>query len=64
MEDTDYSPLNSVFKLSHNLLAYEPKHMLSADFLYENYNPELIYNYLVDLMNPLNLVVMVGDKEF
>lgn len=38
--------------------------MLSADFLYESYNPELIYNYLADLINPMNLVVLVGDKEF
>ena len=38
--------------------------MLSADFVYEDYNPELIYDYLTYLINPINMVILVGDKEF
>ena len=45
-------------KIAHNLNYYDYKEAISIDFLYEEFNPEIIYNYLSDLVNPSNLVIL------
>jgi secreted Zn-dependent insulinase-like peptidase len=49
---------------ARNLNKYPAAKVLAADSQYEHLNPETIYNYLVELANPLNMVILIGDSDF
>lgn len=53
-----------IFKLSHNLNTFPPENVLNAEIIFEDYQPTLIYNYLADLMNPNNMVILIGDDGY
>jgi len=53
-----------VKKIAHNLNYYDYKNAISIDFLYEEFNPEIIYSYLSDLVNPSNLIILQGSPKF
>ncbi|CAD8081384.1 unnamed protein product [Paramecium primaurelia] len=53
-----------IFKLSHNLNTFPPKYVLNAETSYFKYDPQCIYNYLADLMNPNNMLIMIGDDGY
>lgn len=53
-----------IFKLSHNLNTYPPKYVLNAELIFKEYKPKVIFNYLAELINPDNMLIMVGDDNY
>lgn len=64
LEDSPSSPHSNIFHLSHNLNTYRAEEVLSADYLFKEYDGLLIYDYLIDLLNPNNMVIMIGDESY
>lgn len=64
LEDSPSSPHSNIFHLSHNLNSYRPEEVLSADFLFKEYDGLLIYDYLTDLLDPRNMVILIGDETY
>jgi insulysin len=64
LEDSASNPLSDVFHLSHNINTYPPDEVLSADFVYKTFDGKLIYNYLARLINPSNILILIGDSEY
>jgi len=64
LEDSPSSPHSNIFHLSHNLNTFRPEEVLSADFLFKEYDGLLIYDYLTDLLDPTNMVIMIGDETY
>ncbi|KAM3136308.1 hypothetical protein pb186bvf_011607 [Paramecium bursaria] len=54
----------AVQKLSHNLNTFDYKDVFSIDFLYEEFDPTNIYNYLAELVNPSNMLILHGNQNF
>ncbi|MEX1032038.1 MAG: insulinase family protein [Cellvibrionaceae bacterium] len=50
------SPATTVQSLAHNLHYYEPENVIAGDYLWQEYNPELIKQF-VAYLNPGNVVV-------
>lgn len=49
---------------ARNLNKFPASKILAVDYLYEKLNPEVIYDYLVDLANPTKMVILIGDSDF
>lgn len=57
------SPVSLVQQLTMNMHVYEQNDLLVGDYLWENYDPELIRSYL-NALTPDNLLRMVSSKSF
>ena len=64
LEDSSSSPLSDVFHLSNNINTFPPEEVLSADFIYKEFDGKIIYDYLSNLMNPGNMLILIGDSEY
>jgi len=64
LEDSASSPHSNIFHLSHNLNTYPPEEVLSADYLFKDYDGLIVYDYLTDLLDPTNMVIMIGDETY
>lgn len=55
------SPSNYVSSLAAHLYAYEPEHLLSGQYLYSEFRPELIGRFL-ELLSTDNMIVKITSK--
>ncbi|CAD8201249.1 unnamed protein product [Paramecium pentaurelia] len=55
--------IEDIQEIAHNLNIYGFHDVLSRKYLYEDYDPELIYFYLTDLLDIDNLNVFLGDSQ-
>lgn len=62
MDDTQEA--FNIFHISHNLNTYPPSEVFSADYLIQEFDYKIIYNYITDLLNPGNLMILVGSDEY
>jgi len=46
------------------LNTFPPSEVLTADFLYKHFDDKIIYNYLKNLINPKNMIILIGDSEY
>ncbi|CAD8182719.1 unnamed protein product [Paramecium octaurelia] len=61
--DYNENIIDDIQEIAHNLNFYGFHDVLSRKFLYEDYDPELIYFYLTDLLDIDNLNVFLGDSQ-
>lgn len=61
LEDSSSNKNSDIFHLSHNLNTYKPEEILSADYLYQDYDGLVIYNYLMELLNPGNMIILIAS---
>jgi len=59
-----FSTTVPVKDFARNLNKFPAAKVLAADTQYEHLNPETIYNYVVDLANPMNMLILIGDSDF
>ncbi|CAD8119922.1 unnamed protein product [Paramecium sonneborni] len=55
--------IEDIQEIAHNLNIYGFHDVLSRKYLYEDYDPELIYFYLTDMLDIDNLNVFLGDSQ-
>lgn len=58
------NPTADIQEIAKNLNLYDHTDVFSATILFQNYSPEQIYGYLVDLLDSSNLNILIGDKTF
>ncbi|CAD8048703.1 unnamed protein product [Paramecium sonneborni] len=60
--DNNHYP--TVQQIAHNLNYFDYTDAMSIEFLYEEFQPEIIYNYLTEMLNPSNIVIFHGSPKF
>ncbi|CAK55760.1 unnamed protein product (macronuclear) [Paramecium tetraurelia] len=60
--DNNHYP--TVQQIAHNLNYFDYTDAMSIEFLYEEFQPESIYNYLTEMLNPSNIVIFHGSPKF
>ncbi len=55
---------SNIFHISHNLNTFPAGEVLSADYLIEEFEPRVIYDYIIDMLDPGNLMILVGNDEY
>ncbi|CAD8148619.1 unnamed protein product [Paramecium pentaurelia] len=60
--DNNHYP--TVQQIAHNLNYYDYTDAMSIEFLYEEFQPEIIYNYLTEMLNPSNIIIFHGSPKF
>ncbi|CAD8052007.1 unnamed protein product [Paramecium sonneborni] len=60
--DNNHYP--TVQQIAHNLNYFDYTDAMSIEFLYEEFQPEIIYNYLTEMLNPSNIIIFHGSPKF
>jgi Middle or third domain of peptidase_M16 len=64
MDDGEGTILNDIAFISKSMAVHPPDEVLSGDFLMTKADHAVIKQFLDEMINAHNMIILVGDKEY
>ena len=53
-----------ISNIAKNLNRNKPEEVLSANYVIDEFDPNVIHKYIVELLNVKNMAIIIGDTNF